>query len=238
MQVQVDGAGDGSASTPFNMYHPNQLQPQHQTSLPQMLSQPEQPAKPRAKAVGRREIARRAEACVQKAASTAAQPTSMPIRSPPPVNATLPSSTDRETSPDKTAPPATGAGTSTEHLHASFDKSGTATAAPSVNNDEPEPSAPASVHDDADDESELSELDEDEVEEIHQEVQNDSFRRSASIATLNKTMFPNLAATRSSPADNERKTGGGVAAEDDTIHVHIPGSAKKQEDDKMDLDEK
>jgi hypothetical protein len=232
MQVQVDGAVEGSSSTPFSLYHPNQLQPQHPPSMPQMPSQPEQPAKSRAKAVGRREIARRAEACVQKIAVMAPQPTSMPIRSPAPGDATLPSIVGRAASPEIAAQLAPGPSTSTEHLQPSFDKSGIATAAGSMNNDEPERSAPASIHDDADDESELSELDEDEVEEIHQEVQNDNLRRSVSIAA--KPLFPNLAANRASPAEkrNETISEGG---DEDTIHVIVRGARKKDEDE-MDVD--
>jgi hypothetical protein len=218
MQVQVDGAADRNAGTPFNMYHPSQLQSQHPPAmlqLPTHPSQPEQAPKPRAKAVGRREIARRAEACCQKAANTA---TSMPIRSPPPVNATLPSITARAASPDKPAQPAPAPAPSHQ---VSFDNSGSATAAAS-----PEPAAANSVNDDADDESELSELDEDEVEEIHQEVvQNDNLRRSASIAALSKPRFPGLAAnrsvsvgTKSEPKDEEVTAG----REGDTIHVRVP----------------
>ncbi|KAG9192706.1 hypothetical protein G6011_11440 [Alternaria panax] len=243
MQVQVDGTAEGSSGTPFSMYHPNQLQPQYPPSMPQMPLQPEQPVKPRAKAVGRREIARRAEACVQKIATTAAQPTSMPIRSPAPGDATLPSIVGRAPSPETAAQPERGPSTSTEHLQPSFDKSGTATAAASVNNDEPGRSAPASIHDDADDESELSELDEDEVEEIHQEVQNDNLRRSMSIA--GKPLFPNLAANRASSAEKRTETAQGdgntgsksVPADDDadTIHINIQRAGKKDEDD-MDVD--
>ena len=67
-----------------------------------------------------------------------------------------------------------------------IDDNGSATAVNSINNDEVQPSAPASVHDDADDESELSELDEDEVQEIEQEVHKDGLlvRGSASVATI------------------------------------------------------
>ncbi|KAL6152428.1 Histone transcription regulator 3 [Exserohilum turcicum] len=254
MQVQVDGPSESNPSTPFSMYHSNQIQPQPSAPMPQMAAQPEQPAKSRAKAVGRREIARRAESCVQKTASASAQSTSMPIRSPPPGSSALPAATDRAASPDKAAPSAAEPSTSNELLQPSFDQSGTATAAPSVNNDEPEPepepSAPASVHDDADDESELSELDEDEVEEIHQEVQNDALRRSASIAALNKPLFPNLAATRSSSVDKRTETEQAddlsdekdedeeEAAESDTIHVIAPRSGKTQGEDRMDVDEK
>ncbi|RYN36162.1 Histone transcription regulator 3 [Alternaria tenuissima] len=244
MQVQVDGAADGSSGTPFSMYHPNQLQPQHPPSAPQMPPQPEQVPKPRAKAVGRREIARRAEACVQKIASTPAQPTSMPIRSPAPGDTTIPSIVGQAASPETAAQPAPGPSTSAEHLQPTFDKSGTDTAAASINNDEPERSAPASIHDDADDESELSELDEDEVEEIHQEVQNDNLRRSVSIA--GKPLFPNLAASRASPVEKRTETvsGEGNAGsksapvdddDEDTIHVNVRGAGKKDVDE-MDVD--
>ncbi|RMZ71671.1 Histone transcription regulator 3 [Pyrenophora seminiperda CCB06] len=230
MQVQVDGAAEGNASTPFNMYHPSPIQ--QPSLMPQALSQIELPAKSRAKAVGRREIARRAEACVQKATGTASQPTAMPIRSPPTVSAVLSYTTDRGASPDnKTAQSAAGPSTLTDHLQPPFDNSGSATAAASVTNDEPERSAPGSVHDDADDESELSELDEDEVEEIHQEVQNDTLRRSASIAALsNKPLFPNLAANRSgSVSEKKNETAQGDSGSD-TIHVRMPDG------DKMDVD--
>jgi hypothetical protein len=231
MQVQVDGAADGNNGTPFNVYHPNQLQSQHPPPMPQLPtqpSQPEQPAKSRAKAVGRREIARRAEACCQKSANTA---TSMPIRSPPPVNAVLPSMNARTGSPEKVAQPAPGPSTSTsnDHLQASFDNSGSATAAASPSNDEP---AAHSVHDDADDESELSELDEDEVEEIHQEVQQDNLRRSASIAALNKPRFPGLVANRAASVGT--KSGEEVKGREDgdTIHVRVP----QRDTDRMDVD--
>ncbi|KAL1607138.1 Histone transcription regulator 3 [Nothophoma quercina] len=140
MQVQVDGSAEGH-NTPFAMFHPSQLQPQQPLQLPQAPTQPEQPAKPRAKAVGKREIQRRAEACVQKLAvvSTPQQTTtSMPIRSPPVANATIPSLFQRQ-SADKleqpsTLTPSASLGASLLATSASFDSApGTATA--SVNDD-------------------------------------------------------------------------------------------------------
>jgi tetratricopeptide (TPR) repeat protein len=138
MTVQVDGTADGH-NTPFAMYHPSQLQ-QHPPSLPQASTIPEQAPKPRAKAVGKREIQRRAEACVQKTAvaSTPQQSTSMPIRSPSVTSATIPllfqrQSTDRPDQPASLTPGAS-LGTSLLATSASFDSApGTATA--SVNND-------------------------------------------------------------------------------------------------------
>ena len=139
MQVQVDGPAEGQ-NTPFSMYHPSQLHPQQPPPLPQALSLPEQPSKPRAKAIGKREIQRRAEACVQKAAvvSTPQQTASIPIRSPPVINATIPSLFQRQ-SADKPEQPSSlthgaGLGASLLATSASFDSaSGIATA--SVNND-------------------------------------------------------------------------------------------------------
>lgn len=229
MQIQVDGPSDAANATPFTMYNSNQPQQQHQLL---QQAQPEPVPKPRAKAVGRREIARRAEACVQKpAGAPAPQTTAMPIRSPPTLNATIPSFPSRTTSPEKTAQPEADHQPANDNLQVPFDHSGTATATASVNNDdheqeqeqepdpepepEPEPSAPASVHDDADDESELSELDEEEVQEIEQEVI--APRRSASIAAI-KPLFPNLAAHRASAAPPVDKN------EEDTIHVRVPSA--------------
>jgi hypothetical protein len=224
MQVQVDGTGEAVNRAPFAVYHPSQLIPQMQQ--PQ---QPEMPVKPRPKAVGRREIARRAEACVQKPVTAVTpQATAMPIRSPPVLNATIPSFFTRTTSPEKPAPPGPAANSANDHPQASFDKSGSATAAASVSNDshdpepepEPEPSAPASVHDDADDESELSELDEEEVQEIEQEIRAPS--RSMSIAAA-KPLFPNLAASRKSVDKQTGESSKGEAT-NDTIHVCVPGT--------------
>ncbi|KAI8937267.1 hypothetical protein NX059_006475 [Plenodomus lindquistii] len=215
MQVQVDGPHDPNTIPPY-VFQPNPLQPPQPP--PQIPAPPpvDPTPKPRAKAVGRREIARRAEACVQKAASTPAPlPTSMPIRSPPVLHASL--SAQRPASPEKTGTDAVeveNPDVSTEHLQVSFtqdndndmgmEHSGTVTAAASVNNDdgdvegegegenegegegetemEIQPSAPASVHDDADDESELSELDEDEVQEIEQQVRGGRGGAGAAIA--------------------------------------------------------
>jgi hypothetical protein len=217
MQVQVDGTGEPGNSTPFAVYHPNQLLAQHQQP-----AQPEQPARPRAKAIGRREIGRRAEACIQKPqGSTVPQATAMPIRSPPILNAHMPSFATRTSSPEKYAHPDPARDNSNDHLHAFFDNSGTATAAASVSNDdlEPERSAPASVHDDADDESELSELDEDEVQEIEQEVT--AARRSVSI-TGPKPLFPNLLANRASTDAPIEHGFLAQRTERETIHVKTP----------------
>ena len=234
MQVQVDGAAESSASTsaPFGLYHPNQLQPQHPPPQPQLPPQVE-PPRPRAKAVGRREVARRAEACVQKpAGAAAAQSTAIPIRSPPVLTATLASHNGSASSPEKSGQP-TPPSISNDHLQPPFDKSGTATADASVSNATPERSAPPSVHDDADDESELSELDEDEVQEIEQEVENDALRRSASLATI-KPLFPNLVvANKQSPEKKTepiRRDAPSAAVNDtggDTIHILVPGAAKR-----------
>lgn len=192
VSVQMDGSVDASSTTPFAVYHTNQLQSQ------QAPSQPEPQVKSRPKAMGRKEIQRRAEACVQK--PVAAPLTNIPIRSPPASSATL---TTRATSPGKP---------SAEHLQVSFDKSGSATVAASISNDEPERSAPASIHDDADDESELSELDDEEVHEIGQEVE----RRSASIVAI-KPLFPNLMVGRNTAGVEKHQDGvGGVwGAKDD-----------------------
>lgn len=139
MTVQVDGTAESHA-TPFAMYHPNQLNPHQPAPLPQVPTVPEQAPKPRAKAVGKREIQRRAEACVQKAtvASTPQPPTSIPIRSPPVSNATIPSFFQRQADqPDQSAIKTSSAGLNASLLatSASFDSApGTATA--SVNNDQ------------------------------------------------------------------------------------------------------
>lgn len=193
VQVQLDGAADPANRTPFAMYHPNQILPQQYPT-----PQPEPPVKARAKAVGRREIGRRAEACVQKPVTTAPTPTAMPIRSPPALNATINAFAARTSSPEKQAQPSTVTG---EKPLPSLDTSGTGTAAASVNNDEqePEPSAPASGidDDDADDESELSELDEEEVQEMEQEV----------MPITRKSMFPNLMPERKSVENQNAEAG-------------------------------
>ncbi|CBX91085.1 hypothetical protein IAQ61_002548 [Plenodomus lingam] len=174
MQVQVDGQHDPN-TTPY-LYQSSTLQSQ---APPQAAPPADFPLKTRTKAIGRREIARRAEACVQKAAAASTSlPTSIPIRSPPVLHATLSSLTSRPASPEKTENTQTAPALN-EQLRVTFDNdpdhthsnhSGPATAAASVINDEVQPSAPGSVHDDADDESELSELDEEEVQEIEQQV--------------------------------------------------------------------
>jgi hypothetical protein len=227
MQVQVDGAGDPTNRTPFAVYHPSQLAPQ-QPQAPQ----PEPVPKPRAKAVGRREVGRRAEACVQRPATSAVpQTTAMPIRSPPPSHAAIPAISTRTFSPDKSTQSVTN--NTAENLDPSFDKGGSGTAPASVSNDdpEPEPSAPASVHDDADDESELSELDDEEVQEIEQEVI--APRRSASIAAP-KPLFPNL-----SRKSMDKQTAKDDTGATETIRVRVPGSkTPKPADagDAMDVD--
>lgn len=234
MQVQVDGATDGHAPPPFNLYHPDQLHSQQSHPAPQAPPQPEQLPKPRAKAVGRREIARRAEACVQKAASTVPQTTSIPIRSPPVLNATLASLNGRNLSPDKGTLPSSGpteTNGANEQQHVSFENSGPATAAASVSNDEPERSAPASVHDDADDESELSELDEDEVQEIEQQVANDSLRRSVSMAA-NK---PSFASAGSATIDGNRKIEATERAAEEQGR-NADGAAKEGDGERMDVE--
>lgn len=232
MQVQVDGPADAQAITPFSMYHSNQLHTQHPHPVPQALPQPEVAVKSRAKAVGRREIARRAEGCVQKAATTVPQSTSIPIRSPPVLNATLASLTSRTSSPEKIVQPtAGGLSTSNDNLQVSFPNSGSATVAASVSNDEgePEPSAPTSVHDDADDESELSELDEDEVHEMEQEVENEQLLRR-SLLENSRLTFPGAAR-----ASSEKRADAPTAVNDDndgdTIHVRVPGQPERMQVD-------
>ena len=220
MQVQVDGTDEGR-NAPFTIYHPSQLHTQQPPTLLQAHTQSEQPAKPRAKAVGKREIQRRAEACVQRptVVSTPQQTTSIPIRSPPVANSAIPSLFSRQ-SGDRSdqhvgLAPVTGLGTSLLAMSASFDSApGTATA--SVNNDhshdndndndndeqegenegDTEHIVADDNDDDADDESELSELDESEVQEIGQEVQEHQ-RRSASFVTV-RPMFPGLYTGRAS----------------------------------------
>lgn len=230
MTVQVDGTADGH-NTPFAMYHPSQLL-QQPPPLPQAATIPEQAPKPRAKAVGKREIQRRAEACAQRTAvaSTPQTSTSMPIRSPPVANATIPSlfqrqSTDR---PDQNASLTPGASLSNSLLatSASFDSApGTATA--SVNNDNAHDTdhehdndadqdnddhegegegegdtEHAAQNDNDDDADDESELSELDESEVQEIAQEvrEHERRSASFATV-KPMFPGLFTGRvSAPA--------------------------------------
>ncbi|PSN66836.1 hypothetical protein BS50DRAFT_676546 [Corynespora cassiicola Philippines] len=174
MHSQADGSTTESSNQSFGI-----LQSHLQAQQPQ---QPPEPApKSRAKAVGRREIARRAEACAQK--PIGATSTTIPIRSPPATTHMALPAPARE-SPDKAAEPA--ATTSSEQLQ--VPNSGTVTAAASVT--DVERSAPASVHDDADDESELSELDESEVQEMAQQA------GVRAISASQKPLFPNLAANK------------------------------------------
>jgi hypothetical protein len=157
--VQLDGSGEAgpNPNLPFNIYHPNQLQ----GPTP---PQPDSTSRPRAKAIGRREIQRRAEAASVKPIVPLSASTAMPIRSPtlsrPPILVPTRESPEkialREQSPSK----------SNEQLRVpSHELHTSASHIASVEN-----SAPASVQDDADDESELSELDESEVREIQQEA--------------------------------------------------------------------
>ncbi|KAH7139031.1 hypothetical protein B0J11DRAFT_33445 [Dendryphion nanum] len=168
-QVQVDGTAEASSNPnpnlPFSIYNPSQLAAQQQQPA-QVLSQTDTTARPRTKAIGRREIQRKAEAAAAKTSTPAPSvpQTTIPIRSPP--LGTQPQlvipSRDSPEKADTNDPSPTK-----ENERLQVANSGTATAAPSVANGE---SAPPSVHDDADDESELSELDEDEVREIQEEA--------------------------------------------------------------------
>ncbi|KAF2241576.1 hypothetical protein BU26DRAFT_468780 [Trematosphaeria pertusa] len=188
MQVQMDGSIDANHNaSPFNIYHPSQLQPQQADPV----------VKPRAKTVGRREIARRAEACAQKpAGAPALATTAIPIRSPPTaMHATL--ALAARPSPEKAANESNSA---TEQLQ--VPNSGTATAAASVTN--VESSAPGSMHDDADDESELSELDEEEVQEIGQEVTDAAGHPSVS----SRFLFPNLHAGKEKARSDDHQDDG------------------------------
>ncbi|KAF2852227.1 transcriptional corepressor of histone-like protein genes [Plenodomus tracheiphilus IPT5] len=249
MQVQVDGPHDPlTVPVPPYLYQPTPLQSQ---PPPQVATPAELPPKSRAKAVGRREVARRAEACVQKATATPAPlPTSMPIRSPPVLHATPASLNARPTSPEKTETVHV-APISNDNLQVSFDNeigdnnSGSATAAASVNNDEVQPSAPASVHDDADDESELSELDEDEVQEIEQQVGGQGFsRRDASgtaiafgSAIANKARDEDAtssAVKEEDVEDDEEQEDDDDDGDDDVIDVQPRG--KRDEAETMDVD--
>ncbi|KAF2729041.1 hypothetical protein EJ04DRAFT_476343 [Polyplosphaeria fusca] len=177
---QIDGAADmtNNPNLPFSIYHPTQLQG----------PQPESTSRPRAKAVGRRELQRRAEACTVKAVVPVQAPTTMPIRSPTTASQPLPTIAAR-TSPEKQMTEAPPAVASSEQLQ--VPPSGTATAAASVTN--VESSAPASVHDDADDESELSELDESEVQEMREEAGlHDPDEHTIHV----KPLFPNVGANK------------------------------------------
>ncbi|KAF2263741.1 hypothetical protein CC78DRAFT_533748 [Lojkania enalia] len=199
-QVQVDGPSEvpPNSNTPFSIYHPNQLQAPPPP-------QPDVTARPRAKAVGRREIQRKAEACAAKPAVPVAAPTTIPIRSPP-ASGQPPLLTTPRFSPEKaTAEPIPPQ--APEQLQ--VPNSGTATTAASVAN--VESSAPASMHDSADDESELSELDDSEVQEMREEIEDihDPEDEGAS----SKPMFPYLQVSKekatktSSPRDGNGRDG-------------------------------
>lgn len=178
--VQVDGSADGPSNPnlPFSVFQPNQGQGQQGPST-------DTTARPRTKAVGRREIQRKAEAASAKPTTTAplTSHATMPIRSPsasthPHVLVPV------HTSPEM-AEPSDPSPTKVSELQVPI--SGTATAAASVANAE---SAPASVHDDADDESELSELDESEVREIEENA--DLHDALADDIGSSRPMFPYL----------------------------------------------
>lgn len=267
MQGQVDGSAENH-NTPFAMYHPSQLHSQHPPPMAQAPAVPEPAPKPRPKAVGKREIGRRAEACVQKAAvaSTPQQSTSMPIRSPPVSNATIPSlfqrQSDEKPGQSLNLTPGIGLGGSALPAAVSFD-SIPGTAAASVNNDhmldtdhendvdqdndehegdgdgegDTEHVALNDNDDDADDESELSELDESEVQEMGQAVQEHE-RRSASFATV-KPLFPGLFAGRASAdrAGSSVPFGSAVsAAPVPTQVVSAKAGSNNDTEDKMDVD--
>ncbi|KAF1959532.1 hypothetical protein CC80DRAFT_489650 [Byssothecium circinans] len=193
MTVQVDGNNENKS--PFNLYHPSQL-----NQPPPPPQQVDPVAKSRPKPVGRREIQKRAESCAQKPAGAAA-PVAIPIRSPPSAaNTTLPLTNNRP-SPDKPSTEQPSATTSVNE-QTTVPNSGTVTAAASVTNVD---SAPASIHDSADDESELSELDESEVQEIGQEAMVDlEPKRSVSI-TSRPSLFPNLVAHKKDTVKVEEK---------------------------------
>jgi hypothetical protein len=185
LMSEVDGPSDHNPNIPFSIYHPSQpLQGQQQP--PQ---QTEPAPKSRAKTVGRREIQRKAEACVAKIAG-ATQQIIIPIRDEPGgladpssiPDAQLPSMPIRGSPVKPSHEVTSGQMAINDHLQqvangGGGSASGTVTAAASVTNED---SRPGSIHDhdddDADDESELSELDESEVQEIAQEIQNGSGR--------------------------------------------------------------
>ncbi|KAF2111672.1 transcriptional corepressor of histone-like protein genes [Lophiotrema nucula] len=200
VHVQVDGAQEGphNPNLPFSLYHPSQLQGGQQTG-PQPMPQPDTTSRPRAKAVGRREIQRKAESCTAKAPATMALPTNMPIRSPPTLNAQIPPISSR-ISPEKTQPEPSIPAAPTSEVHLQPSNSGTATAAASASVSIAENSAPASVHDDADDESELSELDEDEVQEIGEEA--------GQVFPSVKPLFPKLTSPNGVNKSEEQDTTG------------------------------
>ncbi|KAF2712426.1 transcriptional corepressor of histone-like protein genes [Pleomassaria siparia CBS 279.74] len=197
VQMQVDGPAEGppNPNTPFGIYHPSQLM---------QAQQPPEPApRSRTKAVGRREIQRKAEACAAKPVGLPPpQPTSMPIRSPSTgAHTQIPLPT--RPSPEKTSCE-TMIGPSNDQLQ--VPNSGFTTADASVTNAESNGSAPGSLHDSADDESELSELDESEVQEIAQEIQNSRGHvggsRPQAVNAVAKAFFPNLTANKENAESN------------------------------------
>jgi hypothetical protein len=172
-QVQVDGANPD----PFNMFHPSQLNPQPQPP-------PTEPvAKTRAKTVGRREIQRRAEACAQKpagavtSAPASSSTTTMPIRSPPAANATLPNLHARYSPEQASAEPSAAPKNDHGNGQSGLPNNALLNPTASASSGGEQRSAPGSVHDDADgeegmseDESELSEVSDEELEHLGQDT--------------------------------------------------------------------
>ncbi|KAF2661255.1 hypothetical protein K491DRAFT_619966 [Lophiostoma macrostomum CBS 122681] len=182
-QVQVDGSSESAPNPnlPFSIYHPNQLQ----GPIPTLA---DNTSRPRAKAIGRREIQRRAEAASVKPVAPLSAPTNMPIRSPtlsrPPV--LLPARESPEKIPLREVSPSKS---NEQPRPRSNEPQAFASHITSVEN-----SAPASVQDDADDESELSELDESVVREIRQGA--DVKDPPPTGVTPIRPMFPNLMANQ------------------------------------------
>lgn len=203
-QIQVDGVVDPASNPnlPFSIYHPsqlNQLQAQ----------QPDTAARPRAKAIGRREIQRKAEAASVRPAVPVAAPVTvptLPIRSP---LAPQPQVIIPKMSPEKTEPNEQSPTKANEQLQ--VPASGVATAATSVGN--VEDSAPASLHDDADDESELSELDESEVREMEADVRDASREETVHV----KTGFSNLHRAKEIAADGASSAVESAAVSEDNV---------------------
>ncbi|PVI07394.1 transcriptional corepressor of histone-like protein genes [Periconia macrospinosa] len=185
---------DGNNENLNDMYQVNQGQGPNQAQPPQT----DTVVKSRVKTVGRREIQRRAEACVQKAATSM----TIPIRSPPTTHAML-STHESQQRLDK--PLNESSANTSANEQGPGATSGTATAAASVRMN----STPSSIDEDADDESELSELGEDEVQEL------------ANIAgtppvIARPTLFPNLMAHKKdqSTKTEEADDASNAAAED------------------------
>ncbi|KAF2198231.1 hypothetical protein GQ43DRAFT_434454 [Delitschia confertaspora ATCC 74209] len=182
--MQLDGPADAlqRAHSPFGVFHSDQQRNVH----------PEPISRPRAKGVGRREIARRAEACVAKPVLPMPPSTpSMPIRSPTKthVQVMIPRLTGFDATPSDA--------NRLSHLQVTS-HSGTMTGPSSATN--VESSAPASIQDSADDESELSELDDQEVSEILGEPAEET--------VVMKPLFPNLSTNKIKSEDAGNLAGG------------------------------